>query len=739
MAKGVKKIVYIKGTIDHQKNDGSIIALPNEPIILGISEWDKDTTEADKKNDITWILQTSDRKFISKIKIPAKSNYKLTIPKRNCGFTYYVEASLSGKSDIRKTGLYVIGKCPPRINHTKWSKSKDGLTGVFLLTSDNVFYLIADTEGINDNIVSVEVFSDKLTNAVATYTNIKIIDGKLVLEIKNANIWFKNLSFLTLASFNVKIKNASGKYIDMGKEAITPNYLSLMKSLLPVFEVPKNKTATKVGETKKDYSKVIPCKYEKITIRDKDSNKEPFDITVYEEKTTKLTKVYETVASSDEGKSKVEIVFENLYNKQCFAKPLHKKEVEIYVNNVKQKTEVISAGKYILPIEAEANKILLRTHPEIFFLTPDTITQYKLVTKTCAKPNNPIIINVYPNVEREVAFVLSLLKTYNKENNTKITHQESLTEYGNDYALKLIKNVKETLIQTKGGFGLALQAKVKVDNVESSIELAKTRSQIKALIDFYYKVEECISIFDGGKAEGTPDKYIRKPGIKWTFDIEPPNVAFALRINNKKIRNTNEVVTQFIGGFVFKPIIKFKFSVDILSLLQYFGLGGKIADYLKEEIEKKYEFTLYLMVETSLEAKGEFTLNYNKIEGFAKGKRKLEVEAAIAVKGGAKAVGDKNMVIVYVPEADGKLQKVKVEKWKAEATATAMFLYTIEGNADSKGQYRQHKLEFSGIKATLIFYSIRQGMQYNESFKKEFTIVPKPDEPWFKSDKEYII
>ena len=167
------------------------------------------------------------------------------------------------------------------------------------------------------------------------------------------------------------------------------------------------------------------------------------------------------------------------------------------------------------------------------------------------------------------------------------------------------------------------------------------------------------------------------------------------------------------------------------------GVGGKIASWIKEKLEKKYKFSIYIIFELSLEVRGEFSLDYNEIEGFSSGNTKLQVEAVLGIKGGIKSTEE---VVVFVPEADGKLQKVKVNKWKAEAATSAVsLLYTFEINSDAKGPYMKHKMEFSGVKATIIIYRIKEGIKYNENFKRVFTIIEKPKDPWYKSDKEYIL
>ena len=52
--------------------------------------------------------------------------------------------------------------------------------------------------------------------------------------------------------------------------------------------------------------------------------------------------------------------------------------------------------------------------------------------------------------------------------------------------------------------------------------------------------------------------------------------------------------------------------------------------------------------------------------------------------------------------------------------------------------YSQHKLEFTGLKATIIVYALNERRKFNTYFKKEFSLIDKPDEPWYKSNKDYF-
>ena len=734
MAKGVKSI-----------KQQSVVG---GSVYLIIDTWLDGTTEAEKNGNITWLCFAQNKKdLLDKRVIGAKDSYIIKIPPKLAGsYRYYVEASFSGNKDPkRNTGLDVYGTASKKVVSSKWCTKADGEdVRKSIFSYGHLVYLGLETEGLNGDKLIVEVYRRKQGGGgtsddqhMATYNNVEVIDGEVNLKIGDTYQWRGKIGKpKATEEFYVKVKTVYGHYVTDGKDNIHARFLRIKNEIVSkAIETPTNNTPTKVGKPEVNFKKYEPCRYDKITLHDKDSNKDAFDIVIYDPLKQKNITKYETLAKSNEAKNTIDITFEKITNKGCFTKT-HKKEIEIYINGQKQKTEVLKGDKHSLPIQAKANTVLLRTNPSLFFITPDSPNSYKIITKTCAQPNNPFYINVYPNVEREVAFVLTLFPSFNAEINQKFSTREKLTDYNKKQSMQLIRNEIEILYNTKGGLGFGLQAKVKVDNIESSIELANTKNQIKKLIGFYNTVNEVLSVFDGRGKESSSLAYQKKTLPKVTFDIDPPNVALALRITNKKIDKVQEVIPQFTGALALKPITKIKIGVDLLSLLQYMGVGGKIADWIKNTLEAKYNFTIYIIFEVSLEAKAELSLTYNKIEGFAPGSRKLQIEAGVGIKGGVKST---EFVTVLIPEAGGTTQKVKVEKWKGEATGATSILYTYEVNSDKKGQYSKHKMEFTGVKATIIIYAIKQGMKYNESFRRDFTIIEKPEKPWYESEKEYTV
>jgi hypothetical protein len=338
------------------------------------------------------------------------------------------------------------------------------------------------------------------------------------------------------------------------------------------------------------------------------------------------------------------------------------------------------------------------------------------------------------------------LKVYNRETNIKdvktgdggvnrIGKRDVLTGYNGEKGMKLVDGQLEILEQKKGALGFAVQAKVKVDNTVSSIELGKTKNQIKELIGFYNTIVDLTKDFNG-KGRETESLAFRKGSYpKATFDIEPPNVALALRMTYKKIANTTKVVSEYSGGLALKPITTIKIGVDLISLIPYFGWQGKIADEILKFFTKQAKIEIYIIFEISFQARAEFNLAYNEIEGLKAGKQKLELEALATGKIGIKS---REKVTLTIVTSDGTTDKAQVEKFKGEGGIAAGLLYSYEVNGDKKGMYSQHKLEFTGMKVTIIVYALNERRQFNTYFKKEFSLIDKPDEPWYKSNKDYF-
>lgn len=289
MSKGVKKI---KWNSSEPGGAGvySKLSMPNKLLTIepdkfawfSVSEWYPDTTKAEKEKNITWIRQDRQEKTILKqMTIPNNQLYGFKLERKLCGpFTYYIEASLSGKRDLKnETGLYVRGYCSPKIVDTKWCTSNDGKDERSRLFSyGEKLYLGVNTEGLNGNIVTVEVFrykegsyftGKKEDQKLRIISNVKVIDGEINLEINNTSLWRGTINDIQeTEKFYIKIKDAFGNYIKDAKgDVIHARFLRIKNKSVPqVPEKPTNNTPVKVGETTVKTNRYELCKFEEISI-----------------------------------------------------------------------------------------------------------------------------------------------------------------------------------------------------------------------------------------------------------------------------------------------------------------------------------------------------------------------------------------------------------------------------------------------------------------------------------------
>jgi hypothetical protein len=262
MIKGVKKITYISGKIDTNKTSGTrIIALANEWIVFGIKEWEAGTTETEKLNGVTWLCQSYNRtKIIGRTVTPNGKNFKFKIPKSLCGvYTYYLEASLSGKTDVRQTGLFVTGYCEAKITKAQWIESPQGSAINSLIDYGTTAFIDIKTEGLNGfKSLAVEIYKKEDNKLITTLNSENVIDGATVVEVKTT--FFRILK--PTESFYIKVKNPNtGKYVlDGNNNEKHANFLEVKNVFTPPPNpfFPTNTTALKVGKpdaNRKDYSK----------------------------------------------------------------------------------------------------------------------------------------------------------------------------------------------------------------------------------------------------------------------------------------------------------------------------------------------------------------------------------------------------------------------------------------------------------------------------------------------------
>ncbi|MFK7048334.1 Peptidoglycan-associated lipoprotein precursor [Flavobacterium columnare] len=280
MIGGIKKIHYAKGLIFKEKSipNQILVIAPDEFVWFSI-EWIETTPEKEKQRNVVWIWQEGNRKTVlKKTVLNSAMLYGIKIPKKLCGFTYFIEASLSGNRNNSKTnhkGLHISGYCPPRITASKWAVSSDGTPAAQQkqFAYGERVYLNLDTEGINGyKNLTIEIYAHKTLAPdplTRTIVGVDVTDGEINLEINNTLIWYgKHLFPKEVMEFYVKVKLPNGRYIkDHNGDIIHARYLRIKpQQVFQMPEPPKNTTALKVGNNKTNLKNYHPCKLSKVQL-----------------------------------------------------------------------------------------------------------------------------------------------------------------------------------------------------------------------------------------------------------------------------------------------------------------------------------------------------------------------------------------------------------------------------------------------------------------------------------------
>lgn len=278
MAKGVKKIASMGLYRPDRSNPNlKVILYPNKSANFMVTEWLPDTTEKEKTQQVTWLLQDSSRKnIIAESKKSPTVPYLVTLPPKLCGpYLYYLEASLGGKPDFKnQVGLFVGGWCEPRIISSRWSTSKNGsdVRQSTIFSYGQHVFLYLSTEGLNGAMVTIEIYnlakirSDKM---IASYPNNPVIDGIIILEIKNTASWMPIINNIqSEEKFYIKVKNTQGKYVtDNNNDIPHARFLRIKKELIATNnEPPQNLTPAVVNQPTPNPIRYDPCKFDKIKI-----------------------------------------------------------------------------------------------------------------------------------------------------------------------------------------------------------------------------------------------------------------------------------------------------------------------------------------------------------------------------------------------------------------------------------------------------------------------------------------
>jgi predicted chitinase len=258
MAKGVKKIKWVGsgGAMGNHSLEDTILCIrPNEEAPFVVGEWYNETTEDDKKRDITWLWMDQKRRTIFKRTIkPAGVPYGVNLPKKLCGnYAFYLEASLYGGHDHRKTGLHVYGKCDEKIISSSWSKKENAIDHSVVNYGDDLFIKL-EAEGINGNSLTVQLYSVRKTDKPLEAVTTKCVDGRIKATFKTMSCYWRFPGLPgDVENFYIKVIDIKEDYIKNagGSDKILSFDIIKTDSIItiPVFEIPTNTAPLTIDTT----------------------------------------------------------------------------------------------------------------------------------------------------------------------------------------------------------------------------------------------------------------------------------------------------------------------------------------------------------------------------------------------------------------------------------------------------------------------------------------------------------
>ncbi|GAA3508382.1 hypothetical protein GCM10022393_19340 [Aquimarina addita] len=273
MARGVKKI-KMTSQAHYAYSASSATVKPDQPLTFEVEEWLPATSKEDKEKGVFWLLQTNDRKTIL-YRVRGKE-FQSSFNKKLCGsYSYYLEASLSGKRDFKNSaGLYINGYTKPLIVKSEWRAEPEGSDiRKKPIAYGDVVYLWLETEGLNGDYISIEVYNNRSyvfdDTLMVKKSRIKVKEGEALYKIGDTNLWMSKVVNITdNEEFYIKVKNSKGQYIlDANNDAIHARFLRAKNEMSSnVAKVSENMSPTKVFKPEVNAERFEPCRFNKLIL-----------------------------------------------------------------------------------------------------------------------------------------------------------------------------------------------------------------------------------------------------------------------------------------------------------------------------------------------------------------------------------------------------------------------------------------------------------------------------------------
>jgi hypothetical protein len=744
MDRGIKKIKCVGGLVYKEKSTpGSIwVVKPDQMVSFAIAEWYPDTTPEDKKKNITWMRQSADRKTILKqLTGPASQQYSFLITRKLCGnYSFYIEASLSGKRDKAKTGLYVRGWCEPKIISSKWSKQPGGANiknQAGIIRYGNVVNLNLQTEGLNGSSLTVEVYNrvgfNRADQITAIYTNVVVVNGELDLQIGNTYAWMgkiKNIS--NDEDFYVKVKDpATNKYlIDNLKQDLHAVYLKIRNEVATTQIAPtRNNKVAKVGQAQSNAKRHDPCKFEKIeiieTIKEIDA-KQPTTFQVFDSKNPKVNGIsYETVAPGENLKKEITLKVTGYDTTKCVPKT-HKPKKGIF-KEVGQKAEPsdkavtfsLDSGTVKKSVYSDLSRFNLNPIQYIWPIAT-TPNQFHYYINSCAYYQQPVAptvnVKVYPDIKWELKLDFGSDQAMEERYKNMAPGKQSKNHHKSAQKAGYNRYMLSSTGKSEVYFGFTLKAVWNNKNSEAEFG-EKYLQTIRNFLGVFVKLKEWADEASHlNKAKGGNKTMAQRliGGVKrmpLTLKFAYPTISVAASWWLEHSRSNPAVVqTQGSLKLGFTPLFKAEGILDLLFYAELIPVAGqviKVLDIGASIAGAEALFTLTASGELSVTAEF-FDFSFNKAQLDIKGKAGLKLELSVKASG-------KFYVIVW--EAD--------YKFEATGSAESYFEPRASIGKDANGVFVEQQIDFTGVKIVLIIKG--QIKKSKTNIKRTFTLVERKE------------
>ncbi|POR23585.1 hypothetical protein BWK58_09880 [Flavobacterium columnare] len=342
-----------------------------------------------------------------------------------------------------------------------------------------------------------------------------------------------------------------------------------------------------------------------------------------------------------------------------------------------------------------------------FILKEDLAQTYFLPISTCRYPNQLAKIKVYPDIEWEVAFLITTGTGYS--GNIRY-ERKRLNSIHKGYKFKYLKDDLQIGVTKSSTIGYSIMGKCIVNEEEHSLGFEGIQKSVDLLVSTFNACKEILEVLNPEGINVNESSAVSKKVIKIDFAIDPPNIGFALSKKFGEASN-KRIVPIYKGGFRADPFIGITISVDLVPIFTKFTRGmygvGYILEFIVNTIKWVSNSEIYITFEAGLSVKFDFKLSYNLVDGFDKkgnAEQEIIVEVPISIKAGCKS--EDVVIIPAVTKGGRTYPEHEEQKWEVEGDLSTTFTFTKTYGYDQNKQYEKSKGIWNSAEITISCYEL---------------------------------